>query len=185
VAEGTDTLDAQTHIDFLNIRFPDVQMETLPSVHVDGVPEGSEATNMKTSIALALVALVSTGCATQEPAKHPVQVKESMIEGVPVPATAKPNPGSKPGREDLRLDGYSVVDMTFDELDAWYEQRMPKGQSWNGWTWEEPIPGRMYVTRSYCQPGRDGISVVIIREEGGNPPAILIAQDGSGSGCKS
>lgn len=122
---------------------------------------------------------------TQEPAKNPVQVQERPIEGVPVPPTAKLQPpSSRSLRDDFRADGYRVTDMTFDEIVAWYEQRMPKGQSWNGWSWHEWQQQRMYVSRSYCQPGRDGISVMIIREEAGNAPSILITQDGSGSGCK-
>jgi hypothetical protein len=122
---------------------------------------------------------------TQEPARDPSQVKESAIEGVPVPPIATPQPpSSRSLREDYRSDGYRVADMTFDEVNAWYEQRMPKGQSWNGWSWQEWDEGRMYVSRSYCKSGRDGISVVITRE-GSNAPGILITQDGSGSGCKS
>ncbi len=118
------------------------------------------------------------------PHTEPVPAKESAIEGIPVPVTAKPYPMDRPDRrEDLRIEGYWAVDMTFEELDAWYQQHMPKGRSWKDWKWQEPIPGRMYIAREYCHAERDGISLTIIREEGGNPPGIMVTQDGSGSGC--
>jgi hypothetical protein len=128
----------------------------------------------------AIIALLATGCVTKES----VPARESAIEGVPVPATAEPYAMDQPGlRDDFKSDAYWAVDMTFDELDAWYELHMPKGRSWNDWNWHEPIPGRMYIARFYCHAVRDGISVTLIREEGGNPPGILVTQDGSGSGC--
>ena len=142
---------------------------------------------MRAVTSAVLVGLFVCACGSEAPTPNASgqAARESAIEGVPLPPAAKLRPGGEPLRNDFKSEMYSVVGMTFDELDAWYQQRMPKGKPWNGWRWQEPIAGKMYVARDYCHEKRDGISVTILREVAGNPPSIFITQDGSGSGCQS
>jgi hypothetical protein len=126
---------------------------------------------MKTSIFLPLLFTLVLGVSAygQETEQVGEQPRLSDVEGVPLPDEAEFVSMS----EVSLIATYHTPDMSFDALEAWYEERLPAEQGWADWTWCEYKDRETFTQRTYHRPDTAEILVIVlIREE---PNGILIS----------
>jgi hypothetical protein len=117
---------------------------------------------------LLLVALLLSISAYAEEANQ-IQLRVSEVENVPLPDEAE----SIPFSTELLMEGYRVPEMSFDALEAWYEEHLPVGQAWMDWTWCEYKDRESFTQRTYHRPDTAEIlTIVLLRQE---PPEMLIS----------
>lgn len=136
-----------------------------------------------TPLAIVLVgaALASGACGEdsepQRPSQPPTQEREppaavsSGIEGVPIPRGSKPYPPEIP-------DAWRVEALTYEELVAWYHERMPVGKDFRDWDWCRV--GGSVDRRFYSLVYSQGKKILSVALTGGDPPAVQIGRDRSG-----
>jgi hypothetical protein len=126
---------------------------------------------MKTSMFLPLLFTLVLGVSAygQETEQVGEQPRLSEVEGVPLPDEAE----SIPLSTESLMEGYRVPEMSFDALEAWYEERLPVGQVWMDWMWCEYKDRESFTQRTYHRPDTAEIlTIVLFREE---PPEMLIS----------
>jgi hypothetical protein len=122
---------------------------------------------MKT-LSLLLVALVLSISAYAEETNQ-VQPHVSEVEGVPLPDEAEYVSTSTESLTAI----YQVPEMSFDALEAWYEEHLPVGEVWMDWAWCEYKDRESFTQRTYHRPDTAEIlTIVLLREE---PPEMLIS----------
>ncbi len=130
-------------------------------------------------VALLLLALV-TGCGGQDGNGTPAGSATAVagpVAGVPLPDGARLVESEAP-RPDALLQTFHVEGMSTEELQAWYDERLPRGEGWGEWAWcEEEVRGSR-IHRNYHRPGSERILGVTVA--GGNPPSVILGEDGSG-----
>jgi hypothetical protein len=86
----------------------------------------------------------------------------SGVESVPIPRDAHPAVDAK--------RAWEVLGMTYDELVAWYDARLPEGKDFMGWTWCDTDTDTENPTRVYSQ-GSKTLTVTLVED---TPPRVLI-----------
>lgn len=99
------------------------------------------------------------------------------VAGVPIPASAELVSQDAP-RPDAVEQSYRVPGLTGEELAAWYDERLPRGEGWEGWSWCEEEERGARLHRFYFRPGTDRMLAVTVAA--GDPPTLVLAEDGSG-----
>lgn len=100
-------------------------------------------------------------------------VKDSGVEGVPVPESATAAGGEL----------WTVPDVSYLELVAWYEERMPEGADFGRWGWcdtgggEGVSAGESNHAHIYSRGARGILAVAVTNDD---PPGIVIGADKSG-----
>jgi hypothetical protein len=86
----------------------------------------------------------------------------SGIEGVPIPRDAH--------RSQENKNLFEVLGMTYDEVVAWYDLRLPEGKDFRGWKWCDTAEDSETPRRIYSKGSRT-LSVAITDD---TPPGVLI-----------
>jgi hypothetical protein len=99
------------------------------------------------------------------------------VAGVPIPTGAELVSQDAP-RPDAVEQSYRVPGLASEELTAWYDERLPRGEGWEGWGWCEEEERGSRLHRFYFRPGTDRMLAVTVAA--GDPPTLILAEDGSG-----
>ncbi len=104
----------------------------------------------------------------------------SSVEGVPIPASATPK--GTPTATDATY--YLPESVTLEDLSAWYDEHLPRGADWQGWSWcqeSHEVGEHFGFQRLYVRKGTASILAVVLGRGGGAEPTFMnIGTDESG-----